>query len=63
LKTRKKNITSKELKQTEGVFLSLSSWGVVEAQSLDGSILNSSALVAKIRSAYWQTVRTETGLG
>jgi len=47
-----KNIRLKNLALTDGVFLSLSSLGIVEAQSLDGKILNQSPFVGKIASAY-----------
>ena len=36
LKTRESQITPDQLLQTDGVFVSLSSFGIVEAQSLDG---------------------------
>jgi hypothetical protein len=36
----------------DGVFLSLSSWGVVEVGSLDGQPLNQSPLVGRLRAAY-----------
>jgi branched-chain amino acid aminotransferase len=62
LNTREKNTTPQELKHAQGVFLSLSSWGVVEAQSLDGSVLQSSGLIAGIRSAYSELVHAETRL-
>ena len=60
LKTDERNITSPQLAQTDGVFISLSSWGVVAAQSLDGGTLKSSQLVGKIRRAYWELVQAET---
>ena len=55
-----RSITGPELKTRDGIFLSLSSWGIVEAQSLDGVSLTSSLLTEKIRRAYWELVRAET---
>ena len=49
---RQKNIRLRELLQSEGVFLSLSSFGVVEVKSLDGSVLKRSPLTAQIARAY-----------
>ncbi len=60
LKCLEINAKPEELKQAQGVFLSLSSWGVVPAQSLDGRGLQPSPLIETIRLAYWQLVRGET---
>ena len=49
---RQKNIRLKELAQTDGVFLSLSSLGIVEAKSLNEKILRRSPLTKKIARAY-----------
>jgi aminodeoxychorismate lyase len=49
---REKNIRLKNLAQANGVFLSLSSLGIVEAESLDGNPLNQSSLASKIALAY-----------
>jgi branched-chain amino acid aminotransferase len=49
---REKNIRQKELLQSDGVFLSLSSFGVIEAKSLDGNVLKRSPLTAQIARAY-----------
>ena len=49
---RQKNIRLKELLQSDGVFLSLSSFGVVEAKLLDGHVLKKSPLVAQIAHSY-----------
>jgi aminodeoxychorismate lyase len=62
LATRKTNVTARQLKKTGGVFVSLSSFGVVEARSLDGFKLPSSPLIGKIRNAYRELVQAETGL-
>jgi branched-subunit amino acid aminotransferase/4-amino-4-deoxychorismate lyase len=60
LKTREANITPAQLKTAEGVFLSLSSRGVMEAESLDGVRLKRSSLVERIHVAYWKLVQAET---
>ena len=49
---REKNIRLKELYQAEGIFLSLSSLGIVEAKSLDKKELKKSPLTAHIASSY-----------
>ncbi len=49
---REKNIRPKELAQTDGIFLSLSSFGIVEAKSLDGKPLGKSSLTSRIARAY-----------
>jgi branched-chain amino acid aminotransferase len=46
--------TRGELLQAQGVFLSLSTLGVVEAGSLDGNALKASPLTGRIRQAYLQ---------
>ena len=60
IETQERNIRSQELKTVDGIFVSLSSWGIVEAQSLDEALLKSSTLTEKIRGAYWELVRAET---
>jgi branched-subunit amino acid aminotransferase/4-amino-4-deoxychorismate lyase len=60
LKTRENNVTPDQLKQMNGVFVSLSSWGIMEAESLDGFMLGKSLLTENIRTAYWDFVRAET---
>jgi len=60
LATCEADISTKKLRRAPGVFLSLSSWGVVEALSLDGVVLKQSPLVEKIRLGYWDLVRAET---
>ena len=54
LPAREQGIFPKALLQAEGIFLSLSSLGVVEVRSLDGHPLRQSPLVPKIRAAYRQ---------
>jgi branched-chain amino acid aminotransferase len=58
--TREINTTSDGLLRQDGVFLSLSSWGVVEAESLDGRPLKRSPLTGQICRAYEQLVQAET---
>lgn len=50
--TSQATITTSELFQCEGVFLSLSSWGIVEAVALDSRPLKGSPMVKAIRDAY-----------
>jgi aminodeoxychorismate lyase len=53
-------VTLEQLYLTEGVFLSLSSWGVVEAASLDGQTLPLSPISEQIRTAYLKLLYSET---
>lgn len=52
LPVREKNIRLKELAQAEGIFLSLSSFGIIEAITLDGRKIKKSPVVRQIASAY-----------
>ena len=58
--THEAGTTVSALRRCGGVFLSLSSWGVVEAKSVDGQTLKSSTLVARIRRAYRDLLHAET---
>jgi aminodeoxychorismate lyase len=49
---REANIGSKEVARTDGIFLSLSSFGIVEAKSLDGKKLRTSPLTSRVAGAY-----------
>lgn len=49
---RQKNIRLKDLAQTDGVFLSLSSLGIVEAKSLNRKVLKQSPITGQIARAY-----------
>jgi branched-subunit amino acid aminotransferase/4-amino-4-deoxychorismate lyase len=60
--TREFNITPDELARAEGVFLSLSSLGVVEGVSLDGKLLARSPVTKRLWGAYQELVRDETAL-
>jgi len=61
LPVRELGILPKALEQVDGIFVSVSSFGIVEAVSLDGQPLRQSPLVTKIREAYEQRVRADTG--
>jgi|SRR5579859_997020 len=50
--TRETAVPPRELLRAQGVFLSLTSMGIVEVISLDGQPLNQSPLVPQIRAAY-----------
>jgi branched-chain amino acid aminotransferase len=52
LELDEKNITAEQLKDAEGVFVSLSSFGIVEAATLNGSALKISPWIGKIQEAY-----------
>lgn len=60
LKTREKNVTAAGLDRKEGVFVSLSSRGVVAARSINGRIISQSKLIEKIRLTYHELVTSET---
>ena len=47
-----KNIRSKELAHMDGIFLSLSSFGIVEAKSLDGKVFKKSPLAGRVAAGY-----------
>ena len=52
LKAIESNICVEELKEVDGIFVSLTSRGVIEAASLDGKALKSSPFFAEIHQAY-----------
>ena len=58
---RESNVSRAELGQADGVFLTLSSLGIVEALSLDGRVLAVSPVVNALRQGYARMVDTETG--
>jgi branched-subunit amino acid aminotransferase/4-amino-4-deoxychorismate lyase len=51
------NITVDQLKRAEGVFVSLSSRGLVEGASLNGTALRQSPLFEEIHKSYWNLLR------
>jgi aminodeoxychorismate lyase len=61
LRIREGSIRPAQLAHTEGVFLSLSSIGIVEAVALDGRRLKRSALVRQLQSVYLQMLARECG--
>jgi branched-chain amino acid aminotransferase len=63
LPTREANIPPNHLRQAQGAFVSLSSFGIVEAVALDGKPLNQSPWVARIRSAYESLLERESRNG
>jgi branched-chain amino acid aminotransferase len=52
LKMREANITADELKNAQGIFVSLSSFGIVEVASLDGAAVTLSPLIKRIQETY-----------
>jgi aminodeoxychorismate lyase len=56
-----RSLSSADLLAADGVFLTLCSFGVVEASALDGHPLPSSPLVATLHAAYHAIVGAETG--
>ncbi len=58
---REAALTPGELLSADGVFVSLSSWGVVEIVSLDARPLRRSPLVEKIRAAYQELLQGNSG--
>jgi branched-chain amino acid aminotransferase len=59
--SRESQTTPQGLLKAEGVFLSLSSYGIVEAVSLDGKPLRSSPLTEPLQSAYGGLIRDHRG--
>ena len=58
---QEKNTTVQELHACQGVFMSLSSHGVVMAQSLDGVALRESELPAQLAGVYEKLLQAECG--
>lgn len=54
LKNREANITVEKLKTTDGVFVSLSSFGIVEAKSVDEYVLKNSHLIESLQHSYFK---------
>ncbi len=52
LPSRETGITPAALRRTEGAFLSLSSWGILEITAIDGGAVAQSALTRELQSAY-----------
>jgi branched-chain amino acid aminotransferase len=60
LAAEERRITGSDLAKADGVFLSLSSAGIVAAESLDGTRLRQSPLTARLQERYLELVRSET---
>jgi branched-subunit amino acid aminotransferase/4-amino-4-deoxychorismate lyase len=60
LPTREIAPRPKELLSAQGVFLSMSSWGIVEGVSLDGKRLRRAAVIREIQDNYENILRDET---
>ncbi len=60
LPCREASITPAELHQADGVFLTLSTYGVAEAVELDGQVLHRSPATRLLWEAYQNRVRLET---
>jgi branched-subunit amino acid aminotransferase/4-amino-4-deoxychorismate lyase len=56
LRTCEANISVNKLRCTDGVFVSLSSFGVVEIASLDGENVKASAISKQIQERYTELV-------
>ncbi len=54
------NISTPDLKSAEGVFVSLSSFGIVEGESVDGESCHQSPLLTALSSAYWKLLKAES---
>jgi branched-chain amino acid aminotransferase len=52
MKTSETNITAENLKNADGIFVSLSSFGIVEVAAIDEVMVKRSPLVGKIRETY-----------
>jgi aminodeoxychorismate lyase len=61
LPTNKRVIKPESLRKSEGIFLSLSSLGIVPVSAIDGDPVPTSPIAEKILSAYYAVVQRETG--
>jgi branched-subunit amino acid aminotransferase/4-amino-4-deoxychorismate lyase len=60
LKTKEANITPEDLKRADGIFVSLSSFGIVEGTSLDGDMCRQSPLPGKILGHYLDLLKRKS---
>jgi aminodeoxychorismate lyase len=60
LPVREANITPTQLSSADAIFLSLTSFGIVEAAALDGTSFAPSAVVRNLSQAYREVLRAET---
>lgn len=61
LRAQETSAKLENLNRADAVFLTVSSWGIVEAVALDGTLLPQSPLVATLRQGYRELVRNECG--
>lgn len=59
-KFQEKSITPEKLLKAKGVFLTLSTLGIVEVTRIDETLLSNSPLVTDLQAEYWETLQTET---
>lgn len=59
LATREAAITPEDLRKAQGVFLSLSSWGIIEVASIDQHVVARSPLAKRIQTAYEAILKKE----
>jgi aminodeoxychorismate lyase len=60
LKVREADIRPDDLKKTAGIFVSLSSFGVVEAAALDGGVCGQSPLAGQLYRAFFELLEKES---
>jgi branched-subunit amino acid aminotransferase/4-amino-4-deoxychorismate lyase len=60
MEVSEKPMTPSDLFAAEGVFLTVSTAGIVEAMELDGRPLARSDLIARLQAAYMNVIRSET---
>ena len=58
LKMHEANITAEKLKEADGIFVSLSSFGIVEVVSIDGRAVGALPLIKQIQQNYQQIIAT-----
>jgi branched-chain amino acid aminotransferase len=61
VRVKEARITPAQLRRADGVFFSLSSWGIVEAGRLDGQRLKRSALMRELQRRYRDLLRETKG--
>lgn len=57
---QEKAITPEKLLKAKGVFLTLSTLGIVEVTRIDDILLSTSPLVTDLQADYWEALQTET---
>jgi branched-subunit amino acid aminotransferase/4-amino-4-deoxychorismate lyase len=61
IRVEEANFAPAQLLEAEGVFLTLSSLGIIEAATLDGVTLRRSPLVGRLRQAYSAALHKSAG--